>query len=81
MDQIVLCVNFLDGTTRDVTISAGDIVKFEARFEIPIHKVQMASHLFYLAWVALARQKETAKTFDEWVETIVNVVEADPKAS
>jgi hypothetical protein len=63
-----------------VTTSAGDIVKWEAHFDLGVDKLEKVTHLLYLAWLAVTRLKKTAETFDAWIELVANVEVADPKA-
>jgi hypothetical protein len=79
MNQISLRIAFSDGTFLDVTTSAGDIVKWEAKFDLSIDKLSKVTHLLFLAWVAVTRQKKTSETFDGWVELVSNIEVANPK--
>jgi hypothetical protein len=80
MNQITLRIALSDGTTFDVTTSAGDIVKWEEHFDIGVDKLEKVTHLLYLAWLAVTRLKKTADSFDAWIELVANVEVADPKA-
>jgi hypothetical protein len=80
MNQITLRIALSDGTTFDVTTSAGDIVKWEEYFDIGVDKLEKVTHLLYLAWLAVTRLKKTADSFDAWIELVANVEVADPKA-
>jgi len=80
MNQITLRILLADGTQLEVNTSAGDIVKWEAHFDLGIDKLERASHLYYLAWLAVSRLNKTSLGFDAWVETISNVEVNDPKA-
>jgi hypothetical protein len=80
MNQITLRIALSDGTTLDVTTSAGDIVKWEEHFDIGVDKLEKVTHLLYLAWLAVTRLKKTADSFDAWIELVANVEVADPKA-
>ncbi len=82
--KINLRIEFNDGTSKEVSCSAADLVKFENHFDmsIAILESQMRfTHLMFLAWASESRRKETGKDFDAWCED-VNAVEAsdvDPK--
>jgi len=80
MNQINLRIELSDGTVLDVTTSAGDIVKWEAHFDLGVDKLEKVTHLLYLAWLSVTRLKKTAETFDSWIELVSNVEVADPKA-
>ena len=80
MNQITLRIALSDGTTFDVTTSAGDIVKWEEHFDIGVDKLEKVTHLLYLAWLSVTRLKKTADSFDSWIELVANVEVADPKA-
>ena len=80
MNQITLRIELSDGTFIDVTTSAGDIVKWEAYFDLGIDKLEKVTHLLYLSWLSVSRLKKTNAEFDVWIETVANVEVADPKA-
>ncbi len=82
--RMQLEVEFEDGTKKDVKVIMTDMVKFESEFNISIAKLgqeMKVTHLLWLAWSALTRQKETAIDFDTWTESVVSIGAADPKAS
>jgi hypothetical protein len=79
MNQLNLRIVLSDGSTLDVTTSAGDIVKWETFFDIGIDKLEKLTHLLYLAWLAVTRLKKTAEEFDAWIETVSNVQVDDQK--
>jgi hypothetical protein len=84
--KINLQVEFNDkpGETKDVVCLASDMVKFESHFDISIanlDKELKITHLLFLAWASETRTKATAKTFEEWVDTVLSVEAAEaPKA-
>jgi hypothetical protein len=84
--RINLQVEFSDkpGETKEVTCLASDMVKFETHFNISIANLDKdlkITHLLFLAWASEARTKATAKTFEEWVDSVLSVSAAeDPKA-
>lgn len=80
MNQINLRIVLSDGSTMEVTTSAGDLIKWETYFDLGIDKLEKLTHLLYLAWLAVTRLKKTAHDFDAWIETISNVEVSDPKA-
>jgi hypothetical protein len=80
MNQISLRIALSDGTFLDVTTSAGDIVKWEAYFDLGVDKLEKVTHLLYLAWLAVKRLQKTNETFDAWIDLVANVEVADPKA-
>lgn len=79
MNQINLRIVLSDGSTIDVTTSAGDIVKWETYFDLGIDKLEKLTHLLYLAWLAVKRLKKTELDFDAWIETVGNVQVDDEK--
>ena len=79
MNQITLTINFIDGTSLEVKTSAGDIVKWEAYFDLGVDKLEKVTHLLYLAWLAITRLKKTAEKFDDWIDLVADVQVADPK--
>jgi hypothetical protein len=77
-------VEFLDGTQKDIKVIMADMVKFESEYSISIAKLgqeMKVTHLLWLAWVALKREKQVTAEFDAWVETVASIGAVDPKAS
>lgn len=79
MNQITLTINFVDGTSIEVKTAAGDIVKWETKFDLGIDKLEKVTHLLYLAWLTVIRLKKTGEDFDGWIDLVANVEVADPK--
>jgi hypothetical protein len=82
--RMQLEVEFLDGTQKDVKVIMADMVKFESEYSISIAKLgqeMKVTHLLWLAWVALKREKQVTAEFDAWVETVASIGAVDPKAS
>jgi len=82
--RIILGVEYNSGEKVDVTASAIDLMRFEDKFELSIVKLEKEiklSHLMFLAWTSLHRQKQTELDFDAWAETVavIGLGEADPK--
>ena len=80
MNQIILRILLADNSDIEVTTSAGDIVKWETHFDLGIDKLERASHLYYLAWLALTRIGKTGLEFNIWVDGVAGVEVNDPKA-
>lgn len=71
--KISLRIEFSDGTNKDVVCSAPDFVKFEDKFNLSITRLDKEmkfTHLLFLGWAAMFRQKLTALEFDAWVDTV-----------
>lgn len=82
--RMQLEVEFENGTKQDVKVIMTDMVKFESEFNISIAKLgqeMKVTHLLWLAWSALTREKVVTNDFDSWTETVVSIGAADPKAS
>jgi len=79
MNQLNLRIELSDGTVIEVLSSAGDIVKWEAHFNLGIDKLEKVTHLLYLSWLGVVRLKKTAETFDDWIELVAKVDVTDPK--
>lgn len=82
--RMQLEVEFLDGAKKDVTVVMSDMVKFESEFSLSIAKLgqeMKVTHLLWLAWSSLTRQKQVTTDFDTWVETVGSIGATDPKAS
>lgn len=82
--RMQLEVEFLDGTQKEVRVIMSDMVKFESEFSLSIAKLgqeMKVTHLLWLAWSALTREKQVTTEFDTWVETVASIGAVDPKAS
>lgn len=82
--KFVLRVEFTDGTSQEVTALASDMVAFESKFDLSIAKLEhelKLTHLLFLAWHSLKRQKQVTAEFDAWIDTVamVGASETDPK--
>lgn len=81
--KMQLEVEFLDGTTKDVKVVMSDMVRFESEFSLSIAKLgqeMKVTHLLWLAWSALTREKQITAPFDAWIETVGSIGAVDPKA-
>ena len=81
--RMQLEVEFADGVKKDVQVVMSDMVRFEAQFSLSIAKLgqeMKVTHLLWLAWAALTRQKQVTTEFDTWVENVVSIGAVDPKA-
>ena len=82
--RMQLEVEFNDETKKDIKVIMADMVKFESEYSISIAKLgqeMKVTHLLWLAWVALKREKQVTAEFDAWVETVASIGAVDPKAS
>lgn len=79
-----LLVKYLDGSEKEVTGRASDIVAFESRFDLSITALEKSlklTHLFFLAWHSEKRTEATKLDFEKWLETVEGVEAALPKES
>jgi hypothetical protein len=79
-----LLVKFNDGSEKEITASAADLVAFEDKFNISIGKLateQRLGHLLFLAWHSEKRRKATDANYEAWLDTVETVGESksDPK--
>jgi hypothetical protein len=82
--KITLRIEFTDGTTRDILVSAADMVAFEDKFNLSIAKLDepRMSWLLFLAWHSENRRKATDKTYEQWLDLVETIgATEDPKAS
>jgi hypothetical protein len=81
MDPIQLEIVYADGTTKNVSAIAVDLMHFEAHFDMSIAGLATPklTHLFYLAYSVEKRMKVTELEFEPWVETIQVVREGSSK--
>jgi hypothetical protein len=82
--KITLRIEFNDGTFKDVTVGAADMVAFEDKFNVSIAKLDepRMGWLLFLAWHSEQRKKETDKSYEEWLDLVAQIGETqDPKAT
>ena len=82
--RMQLEVEFADGAKKDVLVVMSDMVKFESEFSLSIAKLgqeMKVTHLLWLAWASLTRQKEVTTDFETWIATVSSIGATDPKAS
>jgi hypothetical protein len=75
-----LVITFADGTTKEITAGAADLVAFEDKFNVSIGKLateQRLGHLLFLAWHSEQRNKQTALSYEDWLGTVEGVGEAE----
>jgi hypothetical protein len=81
--KINLRVEFVSGESQEVSATAPDLVAFEDKFNLSVTKLESEmkfTHLVWLAWTSLSRQKLTSKEFDAWLADVASVgPEASPK--
>jgi hypothetical protein len=81
--NFTLLINLLDGTSKEVTGIAADLVAFEAEYDLSVSRLNQdmkITHLLWLAWHVLKRTGETKDTFQKWVESVEGVEAANPKS-
>lgn len=83
--RINLHIQFEDGTEKDITANAADLVAFEDKYDISASKLGQdpkIGHLLFLAWHADHRSGGTEKEFKLWLEDVAQVgdSEQDPKS-
>jgi len=82
MNPINLRVEFIDGSTAEVTAIAADLIAFEAHFDLSVARLEKEirlTHLFFLAWRVLKRTNQTTEEFEKWTESVSLVTEASAK--
>lgn len=80
-----LRIEFADGTSKDITCSASDLVAFEDKYNLSVAKLgddPKLSHLLFLAYSSESRRKQTALDFTSWVDTVAGIEssDVDPKS-
>lgn len=83
--KINLHIQFEDGTEKDITAGAADLVAFEDKFNISVVNLgndPRMSWLLYLAWHSESRTKATKLGYEEWLETVgeIGASDTDPKS-
>lgn len=82
--KINLEIEYNSGNKVEVICSAPDIVKFEEKFDISITTAAQAmklTHLLFLAYSSVSRNKQTDLDFDKWTETVEGIGAVDSPKS
>jgi len=82
MNPINLQIEFLDGSTADITAVASDLIAFESKFDLSVARLEKEirlTHLFFIAWHVLKRTGKTSEEFEKWAESVSIVKEASGK--
>jgi len=78
--RINLRVEFVDGTAKDVTCSAKDLVAFEEKYSRSVARFEQEmrlTDLLWLAWHSENRTKVTGKDFDSWLDDVESIGQSD----
>ena len=78
--RINLQIQFEDGTSKEITANAADLVAFEDKFNVSVARLgdeSKLSHLLFLAWHSEKRTKATDKPYEEWLSTVAGVGDSD----
>ena len=82
--KLTLRIEFADGTSKDVIVSAADMVAFEDKFNVSIAKLDdpRIGWLLFLAWHSEKRRKQTDKEYEPWLELVDSIgTTDDPKVT
>lgn len=82
MNPINLRIEFIDGSSAEVTAIAADLIAFESRFDLSVARLEKEirlTHLFFLAYNVLKRTGVTSEEFEKWAESVSMVAEASGK--
>ena len=82
MNPINLRIEFIDGSSAEVTAIAADLIAFESRFDLSVARLEKEirlTHLFFLAYNVQKRSGVTAEEFEKWAESVSMVAEASGK--
>jgi len=82
MNPINLQIEFLDGSTAEITAVAADLIAFESKFDLSVARLEKEirlTHLFFIAWHVLKRTGKTSEEFEKWAESVSIVKEASGK--
>jgi hypothetical protein len=80
--QINLRTTYNDGTKKDLTAVAVDLVAFETKFDLSIARLEQnikLTHLFFLAYNIEKRTGGTADEFEKWLESVASIEAVAPK--
>lgn len=82
MNPIELEVVFLDGSKKQVSAVAADLIAFESHFDLSITSLEKdlrLTHLLFIAWNVLKRTGQTSDEFDVWANGVAGVSQASGK--
>ena len=82
MNPINLRIEFVDGSSAEVTAIAADLIAFESKFDLSVARLEKEirlTHLFFLAYAVLKRTGQTSEEFEKWAESVSMVAEASGK--
>ena len=82
MNPINLRIEFIDGSSAEVTAIAADLIAFESHFDLSVARLEKEirlTHLFFLAYSVLKRTGQTSEEFEKWAESVSMVAEASGK--
>jgi hypothetical protein len=80
--QINLRTTYNDGTKKDLTAVAVDLVAFETKFDLSIARLEQnikLTHLFFLAYNIEKRTGGTTEEFEKWLESVEGIEAVAPK--
>lgn len=78
--KLNLRIEYVTGEAVDVSATAPDLVAFEEKFNLSVTKLESdlkITHLIWLAWTSLTRQKLVSKEFDAWLLDVSSVGPTD----
>lgn len=73
MSAINLQIDFVDGSTAEVSAVAIDQIKFESHFDMSLAKLATEAkltHIFWLAWQVQHRTGKTGLEFEDWAASV-----------
>ncbi len=82
--KITLRIEFNDGTSKEIVVSAADMVAFEDKFNISVAKLDepRIGWLLFLAWHSEKRRKAVDLSYEQWLDLVDNVgATDDPKVT
>jgi hypothetical protein len=68
-----LSVTYLDGRSEEVTLTPGDLIAFERKFDLSfaaVEKDPRMEHVVFLAWNGLRRTGRETRSFDEFIDDV-----------
>lgn len=80
--KINLSVTYNDGTTKELTATASDLVAFETEFDLSIARLEKEirwTHICFIAWHIEKRTGSTKAEFKDWLEGVASAEFGDTK--
>ena len=73
MKRMRVSIEMSDGETLEYEITPRVQIEFEREYKVPLMKVELMEHIYWLGWRSQIAAKATTLTFEEWIDNIAGV--------